>query len=487
MKKNFILLTAFILFFVANIFGQPTQPGPPAAGNSSNCTITTGNPPAPIDQCPTGSTTFVSNFQGGTYNRGNTGNHLGDGAVWRFSNIGTIPVAGTIVNAEVTVNSHLNATLTNMDDNTATDQAGASVAVFFAPVIAPDVSLNASDRRGYVQFTINFFQGTNNFTTPITINNLNFVSYDADGNFSGSPSQAWFRETRVAQSYASGNPTFLASSPSELVAYIYTDPAATSWTGFAGGVYERTGISRCAEVASSFRYGNGANGRSSITFRFGYDFKAGTGYNVGNPGRQYGARFGCYNFPNQSTLPVKLTDFTVKRSGNNAVLNWNTSFEINTDHFDIERSYDGINFSSVGSKQATGNSTTDINYQYIDPINLSAGNIYYRLNTLDVDGKSTYSKIVVLRLSGSVVKDFTVYPNPFTSNLKLELSSNKETEVIIRISDALGQLVINRSILLQRGANVVVLSSEIQNLKPGIHLLEIISEDGKLTQKIIKR
>ncbi len=336
MKKNFILLTALILFSLTNSFGQPTQPGNPAAGNSSNCTVTgTGN--VPLDQCAAQSTTFVSTFQGGVYNRGNNGNNLGAGAIWRFTNIGT--VLGVTINAEVTVNSISNAVLTNMDDNTGTDQVGNPVAVFFAPVINPDVSLNASDRRGYVQFTVDFFQGVNNFTTPIIMNNLNLVSYDADGSFSGTPSQAWFRETRVAQSYASGNPLILASSPSELIAYNYTHPAATTWTGFAGGVYERTGISRCAEVASSFRYGNGANGRSSITFRFGYDFKAGTGYNIGTPGRQYGARFGCYNFPNQSTLPVNLLDFSVTRSGNNALLNWKTSFESNTDHFEIERSY----------------------------------------------------------------------------------------------------------------------------------------------------
>ncbi len=192
-------------------------------------------------------------------------------------------------------------------------------------------------------------------------------------------------------------------------------------------------------------------------------------------------------FPQQSTLPLKLTDFTVTRSGNNALLNWSTAFETNTDHFEIERSYDGINFNAVGSKQAAGNSATDVYYQFVDPISLSSGNIYYQLKTLDLDGKPSYSKIVVLRLNGSIVKNFTVYPNPFTDNLKLEISSDKETEITIRISNALGQPVISRSVILQKGSNVVVLSSELQNLKPGMHLMEIISEDGKMTQKIIKR
>lgn len=192
-------------------------------------------------------------------------------------------------------------------------------------------------------------------------------------------------------------------------------------------------------------------------------------------------------FPTQSTLPVNLTDFSVTKSGSNALLNWRTSFESNTDHFEIERSYDGINFNAIGSKQAAGNSSADVYYQFIDPISLSSGNIYYRLKTLDMDAKSSYSKIVVLRLNGGTVKNFTVYPNPFTNNLKLEINSDKETAVTIRISNALGQPVINRNVILQKGANVVVLSSELQSLKPGMHLLEIISEDGKMTQKIIKR
>lgn len=192
-------------------------------------------------------------------------------------------------------------------------------------------------------------------------------------------------------------------------------------------------------------------------------------------------------FPTQSTLPVTLSAFSVYKSGNNAILDWKTSNELNTDHFEIERSYDGINFTVIGNKQAAGNSSSDVIYQYIDPIIISSGNIYYRLKTLDIDGKSSYSKIVVLRINGGIVKDFTVYPNPFTSNLKMEINSEKEVSVVLRLSSASGQVILNRNILLQKGVNVVVLSSELQNLNPGIHILELISDGGKMTQKIIKR
>ncbi|MGQ0740152.1 MAG: T9SS type A sorting domain-containing protein [Bacteroidota bacterium] len=192
-------------------------------------------------------------------------------------------------------------------------------------------------------------------------------------------------------------------------------------------------------------------------------------------------------FPTTILLPVKLGAFTVTKQGNNALLNWTTVSEISTDHFEIERSYDGVNFVSVGTTSAAGNSASDINYSFTDPITVNSGIIYYRLKTLDIDGKESFSKIVSLRLNGGVVKNFTVYPNPFSSDLKVELNADKETEITIRISNAAGQQVINRRSLLQKGNNVVVLSSELSAMQKGMYVLEIISEDGKMSQKIIKR
>lgn len=192
-------------------------------------------------------------------------------------------------------------------------------------------------------------------------------------------------------------------------------------------------------------------------------------------------------FPQQSTLPVTLGDFNVVRQGSNAVLNWTTLTESNTDHFEIERSSDGVNFSVVGTKGSFTNSVVIKNYQYTDPINQNSGMIYYRLRTVDKDGHGTYSKIVTLRIASGLVKDFVVFPNPFTTSLNLQISAEKATSVTVRISNALGQPVVNRRIALNQGENTVVLQSELQNLKPGMHLMEIISEDGKISQKIIKR
>lgn len=192
-------------------------------------------------------------------------------------------------------------------------------------------------------------------------------------------------------------------------------------------------------------------------------------------------------FPSQSTLPVTLGAFSVTKQGDFAVLNWKTSTEINTDHFEIERSYDGVNFTSVAMKAAAGNTSSDVNYQHSDPINYNYPIVYYRLKTVDQDTRFSYSKIVALRLSNGPIKNMTIFPNPFTTDLKLQINSLSETTGTIRISNAIGQVVYNRNIMLQKGENIVVLTSGLETLKPGLHLMEVITTEGKVTQKIIKR
>jgi uncharacterized repeat protein (TIGR01451 family) len=185
-------------------------------------------------------------------------------------------------------------------------------------------------------------------------------------------------------------------------------------------------------------------------------------------------------------LPVKMTAFTVQKQNGNAVLSWTTVTETNNDHFDIERSTDGINFSKMGMVHGNGSTTDMHHYQYSDPINTPVSIIYYRLKVVDIDYKWYLSRIAALRLNGWVALEyFTVYPSPFTSDLKLQISSVKETAITIRINNSAGQLQINYRVTLQPGGNIVVLSN-LDNLRPGIYLIDIISEGDKLTQKIIK-
>lgn len=186
-------------------------------------------------------------------------------------------------------------------------------------------------------------------------------------------------------------------------------------------------------------------------------------------------------------LSVKLTDFTVQFRDKNALLNWSTGFESENHHFEIERSLDGSNFITTGTVRGNGSTTQLSNYSFADPVITSAKIIYYRLKIVSDDNKGYYSKIIALRLNGLVtLENFSVYPNPFTNNLKLMINSNMETILAIQIRSVSGQKESSYRVAVQSGENVVVLSG-LETLRSGIHLLEIITHDGRMTQRIFKQ
>ena len=94
------------------------------------------------------------------------------------------------------------------------------------------------------------------------------------------------------------------------------------------------------------------------------------------------------------SLPVTFVSFSANRADNGTVqLTWNTTNEINNSHFEIERSIDGSNWTTLGTMAAGGNAIADT-YTFTDE-NAPAAQAMYRILQVDQDGKSMYSKIAV--------------------------------------------------------------------------------------------
>ena len=94
-----------------------------------------------------------------------------------------------------------------------------------------------------------------------------------------------------------------------------------------------------------------------------------------------------------NTLPVTLVFFTVQLYNNNqANVNWTTASENNLNHFEIEKSMDGVNFTKTASILAAGRTGGVTNYNFLDTINANGATlIFYRLHSFDADGKSYLS------------------------------------------------------------------------------------------------
>lgn len=92
-------------------------------------------------------------------------------------------------------------------------------------------------------------------------------------------------------------------------------------------------------------------------------------------------------------LPVELTYFRGQVFDNQVQLSWETAWERNAAHFDVQRSSDLKEFVTLKTLTATGNTRERSRYVFTDEMPLP-GPIYYRLRQTDMDGKYEFSKII---------------------------------------------------------------------------------------------
>lgn len=183
------------------------------------------------------------------------------------------------------------------------------------------------------------------------------------------------------------------------------------------------------------------------------------------------------------TLPLNLGNFTAVKQASGIKLNWETLSEQNTSHFEIERSTDGVNFISVGSINAKGNTTDKQFYTYTD-VQAMAGTIFYRLKQTDTDNSYTYSRVIMIKNDSSIIT-FQLSPNPARDALQVQLSSLQKEIVKVMIIDAAGKSVYYGSIQLLEGNNSV--SIPVQHLAQGIYHLIIDRKESRQTKIFVKQ
>ncbi|HYG52174.1 MAG TPA: T9SS type A sorting domain-containing protein, partial [Flavobacteriales bacterium] len=140
-----------------------------------------------------------------------------------------------------------------------------------------------------------------------------------------------------------------------------------------------------------------------------------------------------------SVLPVQLLEFNALAKENNYVeLTWSTASELNSSHFIVEKTADGVDWEAVITHQAKG--TTNITHNYSDKdLNPVKGESYYRLKMVDNDGSFVYSEIrpVFIELPVNAI----LYPNPSNEKITVEFEGKIKAQHQVEIRSALGNLI----------------------------------------------
>lgn len=186
----------------------------------------------------------------------------------------------------------------------------------------------------------------------------------------------------------------------------------------------------------------------------------------------------------EGALPVKLISFDAKAEQNRVRLDWKTASETNNSHFEIERSYNGKLFESIGRVEGKGTSVTESNYTFFDSKPL-VGTSYYRLKQVDSDrtknnqvikGAISYSKIVSVDRESD--KFLVVSPNPSADYADIALDAPVKVKGW-NLINVQGKMVKQD----QKGIRV-----NLSGLPTGEYIVEILTENGDVYhKKIVKK
>ena len=141
-----------------------------------------------------------------------------------------------------------------------------------------------------------------------------------------------------------------------------------------------------------------------------------------------------------SPLPVELLYVKGEIKEQSIRVSWATVWEKDNDYFVVEHSTDGRDFQAIGEVQGGGNSTVELNYEFVDHSPASGSN-FYRLRQVDYDGAWEHSRIIHLLYSVADEDLINVYPNRVKDRFVVELLKEAIGPVNISLYNQLGHQV----------------------------------------------
>lgn len=182
-----------------------------------------------------------------------------------------------------------------------------------------------------------------------------------------------------------------------------------------------------------------------------------------------------------STLGVNLSDFNVSCNDNSQSIYWKTLKEINSSHFLVERSRDGVNWQLIERIEGAGNSNHTNEYNVNDNYH-SLTDVYYRLIQVDFDGVRTiYGPLVSTCTSAA---SMIVYPNPANNKFIIEMKSDIDYSGSIVISDINGKIIYESDCTIKKGISTSYV--DCSTYDAGAYFISIISQEGNNPFKPIK-
>lgn len=185
-------------------------------------------------------------------------------------------------------------------------------------------------------------------------------------------------------------------------------------------------------------------------------------------------------FEIEDILPLKLLSYSTALDNRSVRHFWTTANEMNVSHFMVERSIDGMNFTTAGRIEAK-NGIAQQSYSLRETLPaslLNAATIYYRLKMVDKDGTFSYSKLTTV--APQKLAQFVISPNPATNFVNIAIPKAK----MVAICTVTGQTLYRATLDASADTHTV----RFNRLPAGTYLLKVVKENNDtIVEKLLIR
>jgi hypothetical protein len=187
-------------------------------------------------------------------------------------------------------------------------------------------------------------------------------------------------------------------------------------------------------------------------------------------------------------LRGSLSAFHANYGKNYFELNWNTVAD-NFDHFEIERSLDGLKYETIGTVENIAVSAEG-QYSFRDHFRTSVGlnnDFFYRLKEVEANGNIIYSKVLIARMFNTrSLASLSVTPDPLANDILVNVQLREDSYVVMKVIDKQGNLLLKEAQKAANGANTYTLTGT-HNLNPGLYTLEVtVNSKERMVMKLSK-
>lgn len=186
--------------------------------------------------------------------------------------------------------------------------------------------------------------------------------------------------------------------------------------------------------------------------------------------------------PVTNPLPVKFSSVKAYAAGLENIIEWVNETEESLERYEVERSADGIHFSTIHSVLPRLNTGSRAAYFETDRT-VNQQTFYYRIKAIEKNELIKYSAIV--KVNRSQADNFSIYPNPVKNKtVVIELNSANKENYSVRIINQAGQQVYLTN-WQHTGGNASRTIELPASIIPGIYIVHITGTGKNLNTKLI--